>query len=146
MLFIAREAKCGAKRLEKFDCWASQRQLLVNNSNLNAGFGPAWFLRERNKKRQGEARTSSSKGESRGRAKARTNKARKLTHRRRLRDGAKHGVARRAKHGVAQSKPDRERKADRVVEAKHEVCRRTKQSTTSSKHSTQHDAEAKHYM
>ena len=63
MLFIAREAKCGAKRLEKFDCWASQRQLLVNNSNLNAGFGPAWFLQERNKKRQGEARTSSSKGE-----------------------------------------------------------------------------------
>ena len=107
--------------------------------------GFVFFLRERNKKRQGKARTSSSK-EERGRAKARTNKARKLTHRGGLRDGAKHGVARRAKHGVAQSKPDRERKADRVVEAKHEVCRRTKQSTTSSKHSTQHDAEAKHYM
>ena len=43
-LFLAREAKCGAKRLEKFNCWASQRQLLVNNSNLNSGPGPAWFL------------------------------------------------------------------------------------------------------
>ena len=43
------------------------------------------------KERQGP-RTSSSKGE-RGRAKARTNKARKLTHRGGLRDGAKHGVA-----------------------------------------------------
>ena len=69
-----------------------------------------FFLPERNKEMQGKARTSSSKGE-RGRAKARTNKARKLTHRGGLRDGAK--------HGVAQSKPDRERKADRVVEAKH---------------------------
>ena len=37
---------------------------------------------------------------------------------------------------IAQSKPDRERKADRVVEAQHEVRRRAKQSTTSSKHST----------
>ena len=37
---------------------------------------------------------------------------------------------------IAQSKPDRERKADRVVEAKHEVCRRTKQSTTSPKQRT----------
>ena len=43
------------------------------------------------KERQGP-RTSSSKGE-RGRAKARTNKARKLTHRGRLHDGAKNGVA-----------------------------------------------------
>ena len=59
---------------------------------------------------------------------------------------------RRAKHGVAQSKPDRERKADRVVEAKHEVRRRKnkeRSSTTSSKHDSeakhiQHDAEAKH--
>ena len=52
-----------------------------------------FFLPERNKEMQGKARTSSSKGE-RGRAKARTNKARKLTHRRGLRrDGAKHGVA-----------------------------------------------------
>ena len=53
---------------------------------------------------------------------------------------------------IAQSKPDRERKADRVVEAKHEVRRRKnkeRSSTTSSKHDSeakhiQHDAEAKH--
>ena len=51
-----------------------------------------FFLPERNKEMQGKARTSSSKGE-RGRAKARTNKARKLTHRGRLHDGAKNGVA-----------------------------------------------------
>ena len=55
---------------------------------------------------------------------------------------------------IAQSKPDRERKADRVVEAKHEVRRRKnkeRSSTTSSKHDSeakhiQHDAEAKHYV
>ena len=28
----------------KIQCRASQRQLLVNNNNLNAGPGPAWFL------------------------------------------------------------------------------------------------------
>ena len=44
---------------------------------------------------------------------------------------------------IAQSKPDRERKADRVVEAKHEVRRRKNEA----KHDVieaQHDSEAKH--
>ena len=36
MLFIAREAKCGAKRREKFDCWACQHQFLVNNNHSKA--------------------------------------------------------------------------------------------------------------
>ena len=36
VLFIAREGKCGAKRREKFDCWACQHQFLVNNSHSNA--------------------------------------------------------------------------------------------------------------
>ena len=36
MLFIAREGKCGAKRREKFDCWACQHQFLVNNNHSKA--------------------------------------------------------------------------------------------------------------
>ena len=36
VLFIAREAKCGAKRREKFDCWACQHQFLVNNNHSKA--------------------------------------------------------------------------------------------------------------
>ena len=85
-------------------------------------------LRERNKKRQGKARTSTKGERGRGGKGKDRQKARKLTHRRCVRDGAK--------HGVTQSNPDRERKADRVFEAQHEVRRRAKQSTTSSKHST----------
>ena len=55
---------------------------------------------------------------------------------------------------IAQSKPDRERKADRVVEAKHEVRRRkneAKHDVIEAQHDSeakhiQHDAEAKHYV
>ena len=36
MLFIAREAKCGAKRQKKLNCWACQHQFLVNNNHLKA--------------------------------------------------------------------------------------------------------------
>ena len=36
VLFIAREGKCGAKRREKFDCWACQHQFLVNNNHSKA--------------------------------------------------------------------------------------------------------------
>ena len=66
VLFIAREGKCGAKRREKFDCWACQHQFLVNNSHSNARCMQellllrlkslllcvlaGWFLQERGKR------------------------------------------------------------------------------------------------
>ena len=67
VLFIAREGKCGAKRREKFDCWACQHQFLVNNNHLKArcteellllrlksflllGVLAGWLLQERGKR------------------------------------------------------------------------------------------------
>ena len=125
MLFIAREGKCGAKRREKFDCWACQHQFLVNNNHSKARCTQellllrlksllllcvlaGWFLQERKEREANEQQQRE----------------------------APRKIPRYFAWRIAQSKPDRERKADRVVEAKHEVCRRTKQSTTSSKHST----------
>ena len=84
-------------------------------------------LRERNKKRQGKARTSS-KGERGSKGKDKQ-KARKLTHFIRrcvLR------VTEQAKHDVAHCKA----KTSQIASEKHEVRRRTKQSTTSSKQSS----------
>ena len=42
VLFIAREGKCGAKRREKFDCWACQHQFLVNNNHSKARCTQDW--------------------------------------------------------------------------------------------------------
>ena len=143
MLFIAREGKCGAKRREKFDCWACQHQFLVNNNHSKARCTQellllrlksllllcvlaGWFLQERKEREANEQQQRE----------------------------APRKIPRYFAWRIAQSKPDRERKADRVVEAKHEVRRRKnkeRSSTTSSKHDSeakhiQHDAEAKHYV
>ena len=112
-----------ASRRRHIECTQSESRSFLLSSVIS--------LRERNKKRQGKARTSTKGERGRGSKGKDRQKARKLTHRRCVatsRDGAK--------HGVTQSNPDRERKADRVFEAQHEVRRRAKQSTTSSKHST----------
>ena len=109
-----------ASRRRHIECTQSESRSFLLSSVIS--------LRERNKKRQGKARTSTKGERGRGGKGKDRQKARKLTHRRCVRDGAK--------HGVTQSNPDRERKADRVFEAQHEVRRRAKQSTTSSKHST----------
>ena len=112
-----------ASRRRHIECTQSESRSFLLSSVIS--------LRERNKKRQGKARTSTKGERGRGSKGKDQQKARKLTHRRCVatsRDGAK--------HGVTQSNPDRERKADRVFEAQHEVRRRAKQSTTSSKHST----------
>ena len=141
VLFIAREGKCGAKRREKFDCWACQHQFLVNNNHSKARCTQellllrlksllllcvlaGWFLQDRKEREANEQQQRE----------------------------APRKIPRYFAWRIAQSKPDRERKADRVVEAKHEVRRRKnkeRSSTTSSKHDSeakhiQHDAEAKH--
>ena len=104
-----------ASRRRHIECTQSESRSFLLSSVIS--------LRERNKKRQGKARTSTKGERGRGSKGKDQQKARKLTHRRCVatsRDGAK--------HGVTQSNPDRERKADRVFEAQHEVRRRAKQS------------------
>ena len=116
-----------ASRRRHIECTQSESRSFLLSSVIS--------LRERNKKRQGKARTSTKGERGRGSKGKDQQKARKLTHRRCVatsRDGAK--------HGVTQSNPDRERKADRVFEARST-------STSEAKHDVieaQHDAEAKH--
>ena len=136
----------------KIQCRASQRQLLVNNNNLNAGPGPAWFLLApscsfvlavagfcRREERQGKQVNQSTPSRHQSRSNSGAERREKMD----VHLGPDDVVE--AKHDVSEAKHDVVPRPHDVVEATHDVVA-AKHDVVAAKHdvvAAKHDVRAK---